>query len=361
MLGKKIKIIFDPKQHIRFNTKSLPQHPNGMTLSAYDEAGTPLFQDSYFSVGGGFIETAEEISLKNSQTADPLEIPNKFSTAKELLSLAKQENCDIATLVYKNECTLMDAKQVETGIEQLLSLMRESIEQGCKNTGILPGGLNLPRRAAKKFKKLLEKGKPSPDSLSTMDWVNTFALAVCEENAAGHRIVTAPTNGAAGIIPATLAYYEQFCENSTPAGSKTFLLTAGAIGMLFKQKASISGAEVGCQGEVGVSCSMAAGGLAAALGGTIDQVENAAEIGMEHNLGLTCDPVKGLVQVPCIERNAMGAIKALNACRLALDNDGEHMISLDQVIRTMMTTGKDMQSKYKETAQGGLAVNFVDC
>lgn len=360
-LGGLNVIGFEPSTNIRFNKDSLPQHPNGMTLTAWDKDGVQLHQETWFSVGGGFIETEEELAKGGLSVESKSNSPHTFSTAEEMVRLAKEHNQDIAALIYENECERQPQKDVDQGIQSLLELMRESIEHGLRNTDILPGGLDLPRRAPKKYAKLLAKGKPSPESLRIMDWVNTFALAVSEENAAGHRIVTAPTNGAAGIIPAVLAYYEQFCDNSNPEGSRIYLLTSAAIGMLFKQKASISGAEVGCQGEIGVACSMAAAGLTAALGGSVDHVENAAEIGMEHNLGLTCDPVKGLVQVPCIERNAMGAVKAINACRLAIDNDDGHMISLDQVIKTMMETGRDMQSKYKETAEGGLAVSFVDC
>lgn len=351
---------FCPSEDLLFLRKqSLPHHPNGMRFTAYDETQKELFQKIYYSVGGGFVvnhsegEDAEIVS-----NAVPLPYP--FSSGEELLNRCKEEGICISTLVRRNELVFSTAEENTEYLRAIWNCMDKCIERGCKTEGILPGGLKVKRRAASLYRRLNNKQNNS-DPLSLMDWVNLWALAVNEENAGGGTVVTAPTNGAAGIIPSVIKYYTMVNPKYQIEDIESFLLTAGAIGILYKLNASISGAEVGCQGEVGVACSMAAAGLTEVLGGTPEQVENAAEIGMEHNLGLTCDPVGGLVQVPCIERNAMGAIKAINASRLALQGDGSHKVSLDKVIKTMKETGKDMQSKYKETARGGLAVNIIEC
>jgi L-serine dehydratase len=338
--------------------KSLPLHPNGMRFSAFDAAGEPLLERIYYSVGGGFVVDESRADEPVMTTADSFPYP--FRTATELLGLCKSQGLSIATLVLENEKTLRPEADVRARLLTIAATMRACVRRGCEREGVLPGGLKVRRRAAALHRKL--KADPSPDDpLRAMDWVNLWALAVNEENAAGGRVVTAPTNGAAGIVPAVLHYYERYVPGADDDGVTRYLLTAAAIGMLYKINASISGAEVGCQGEVGVACSMAAGALVEVMGGTPEQVENAAEIGMEHNLGLTCDPIGGLVQVPCIERNAMGAVKAINAARLALRGDGGHMVSLDKVIATMRQTGADMLTKYKETARGGLAVNIIEC
>lgn len=339
--------------------KRLPFHSNAMLFQAYDGAGDRIAEETYYSIGGGFVVSQDEAG-RNAPTEGP-QVPYPFASAAELLDIGVKQKLTIAEIVMANERVVRGDREITQGLDAIWSAMEGCIERGCTKGGILPGGLEVERRAPKLYAKLLVKQERAlSEPLAGLDWINLWALAVNEENAAGGRVVTAPTNGAAGIIPAVLRYYDRFCRSS-PEGIHTFLLTAAAIGALFKRNASISGAEVGCQGEVGVACSMAAAGLTAALGGTNEQIENAAEIGMEHNLGLTCDPVGGLVQIPCIERNAMGSIKAIDASRLAMLGDGKHKISLDKVIETMRQTGADMSDKYKETSKGGLAVNVVEC
>ncbi|HVJ88566.1 MAG TPA: L-serine ammonia-lyase [Labilithrix sp.] len=337
--------------------KSLPLHPNGMRFVASDSAGATLLDRVYYSVGGGFV--VDESDPEAPLTAGMV-LPYPFRTGTELVRLCKDNGLSLSTLVLENEKALRSEADVRSGVLQLVEAMRACVRRGCEREGLLPGGLKVRRRAASLHRKL-RADAASGDPLTAMDWVNLWALAVNEENAAGGRVVTAPTNGAAGIVPAVLHYYARWVPGADDDGAVRFLLAAAAIGMLYKMNASISGAEVGCQGEVGVACSMAAGALAEVMGGMPEQVENAAEIAMEHNLGLTCDPIGGLVQVPCIERNAMGAVKAINAARLALRGDGTHLVSLDKVIATMRQTGADMLTKYKETARGGLAVNIVEC
>ncbi|MFC4235744.1 L-serine ammonia-lyase [Thalassospira xianhensis] len=342
--------------------ESLPEHPNGMRITAFDHDGVVLHKQEYFSVGGGFIVSGDDRGAEYS--GDNITLPYAFSSADELMAICKQEKLSIAEVMAENEKSWREPAETEEFVDRVHRAMMDCIERGCKTDGILPGGLNVKRRARKLYLELTERPEAGlKDPLTVIDWVNLYALAVNEENAAGSRVVTAPTNGAAGVIPAVLRYYERFGANVTQGKIREFLLTAAAIGSIYKKRASISAAEVGCQGEVGVACSMAAGALCAVMGGTPEQVENAAEIGMEHNLGLTCDPIGGLVQVPCIERNTMGAVKAINAARLAMRGDGQHTVSLDKVIETMRQTGIDMQSKYKETSQGGLAVNVnvVEC
>jgi len=352
-------IPFHESSDLLFRYKDiLPKHTNGMEFSAFDSAGDVLDSQIFYSIGGGFIVTAEE---HESTTTESLAVPYSFSTAEELLQLCRSNQLSISELMMANEKQFMPEKEVRSNLLQIAQTMENCIEKGCRTEGILAGGLNVKRRAAALYKKLSAHGKPNSHHPDVMNWLNVYAMAVNEENAAGGRIVTAPTNGAAGIIPAVLQYYKDFCPNSNEDGIIDFLLTAAAIAILYKLRASISGAEVGCQGEVGVACSMSAGALAAVLGGSLAQIENAAEIGMEHNLGLPCDPPKGLVQIPCIERNAMGAVKALNATYLALAEDGQHKVSLDTVISTMHQIGKDMMSIYKETSLGGLAVNVPEC
>lgn len=341
--------------------KSLPAHANAMTLYAYQQ-GQLLYQRTYYSVGGGFILDEDEIQARDASPATPIKaVPYDFNSAAELLHLCNEHGLSISALMLANERTVADDDTILDGLWQIWQTMKRCVERGYEREGLLPGGLKLRRRAPGLYRRLKAEGKNNVDPLNAMDWVDLFALSVNEQNAAGDRVVTAPTNGAAGIIPAVLCYFDTFVQPVDKAICSRFLLTAAAIGILYKKNASISGAEVGCQGEVGVACSMAAAALTEIMGGTGVQVENAAEIGMEHNLGLTCDPVGGLVQVPCIERNAMGAVKAINASRMALRGDGQHKVSLDKVIKTMMDTGKDMRSKYKETAKGGLAVNIVEC
>lgn len=360
-LAKKKTIPFNYHSDLVFRQKELlPKHTNGMKFSAFDKNGSPLHEEIYYSIGGGFIVTEQAFDTSVSALAPP---PFPFKSGKELLLLCKTHNLTIAELVLKNELTWRSEKEIIDGIEHIASIMYECIENGCKNSGILPGGLNVKRRAPGLYQKLNDKQCVHSifETSDLMNWLNLYAMAVNEENAAGGRIVTAPTNGAAGIIPAVLKYSEYAHPNHKPSDVVTYFLTAGAIGILYKTGASISGAEVGCQGEVGVASSMAAAGLTAVLGGTNEQIENAAEIAMEHHLGMTCDPVAGLVQIPCIERNAMGAVKAVNASRMALIGDGQHHISLDKVIKTMKQTGQDMNSIYKETSQGGLAVNHTEC
>jgi L-serine dehydratase len=332
----------------------LSGHSNGMRFQAFDEANAELAQQVYYSIGGGFIEREGEASLDK-----PLKpVPYPFTSADELLRIGEEHGLSIWQIAFENEKTWHSESEIHAHVRRIWDVMKACVNRGLVTEGILPGGLKVRRRAARLAKKLSAKGT---EPLSQMDWINAFAIAVNEENAAGGRVVTAPTNGAAGIIPAIAHYYMRFITGASEEGLFRYFLTAGAIGILYKENASISGAEVGCQGEVGVACSMAAGGLVAALGGNNKQVECAAEIGMEHNLGMTCDPIGGLVQIPCIERNAMGAVKAVNACRLAMDEGGEHKVSLDQVIKTMYETGRDMQSRYKETSLGGLALNVIEC
>jgi L-serine dehydratase len=352
----------DPDTALVFHRREkLPLHANGMRFSALDASGGALVEKIYYSVGGGFVVDHAGSPADGSTPADQVVVPYPFNSADELLRLSNEHGMSISTLMLENEKALCSEAEVRSRVRAIWQAMDACVKRGCEREGILPGGLKVKRRAMAIHRKLKSDPAGSSDPLVIMDWVNLFALAVNEENAAGGRVVTAPTNGAAGIIPAVLMYYQRFLPNADDEGTLRFLLTAAAIGALYKKNASISGAEVGCQGEVGVACSMAAGALAEVMGGTPAQVENAAEIGMEHNLGLTCDPIGGLVQVPCIERNAMGAVKAINAARLALQGDGTHKVSLDKVIKTMWRTGADMSSKYKETARGGLAVNIIEC
>ena len=339
----------------------LPSHVNGMRFRALGNEGATLIEKTYYSVGGGFVVDTDEQGepvLREDVSVTP---PYPFSTAKELLELCDTHKLDISDLMLENEKRARTEPAIRAGLLEIWKVMQECVDRGCRTGGILPGGLKVRRRAADLKGKLTEKGGGASGAFEAMDWVNLYALAVNEENAAGGRVVTAPTNGAAGIIPAVLHYYSRFCEGADDDGVVRFLLTAAAIGILYKLNASISGAEVGCQGEVGSACSMAAGALTEVLGGKPAQVEQAAEIAMEHNLGLTCDPVGGLVQIPCIERNAIASVKAINAARMALLADGQHYVSLDKVIKTMRETGRDMKLKYKETARGGLAVNVIEC
>jgi L-serine dehydratase len=356
LLGRRPVVFRLADQIVFHRRKSLPLHPNGMRFIASDASGACVLERVYYSVGGGFV--VDESDPEKAAGAQVLPYP--FKTGAELLRLCKDNGLSLSTLVLENEKALRPEAEVRAGVSKLVDAMRACVRRGCEREGILPGGLKVKRRAAALHRKL-RVDSPSDDPLNAMDWVNLWALAVNEENAAGGRVVTAPTNGAAGIVPAVLHYHARWVPGADDDGAFRFLLAAAAIGMLYKMNASISGAEVGCQGEVGVACSMAAGALAEVMGGTPEQVENAAEIAMEHNLGLTCDPIGGLVQVPCIERNAMGAVKAINAARLALRGDGSHLVSLDKVIATMRQTGADMLTKYKETARGGLAVNIVEC
>jgi len=353
-------IAFNPREHLVFHRRErLPMHSNGMRFRAEDAQGRVIHERIYYSVGGGFVVTPDGVAEGPGVHAE-LDVPYPFANGADLLARCAESGLSIATLMMENERAIRSEAEVREGLLRIWETMRACIDRGCTREGILPGGLKVRRRAAALQRKLRADSR-GVDTMSALDWVNLWALAVNEENAAGGRVVTAPTNGAAGIIPAVLMYYRRFVPNADDDGVVRFLLTAAAIGSLYKRNASISGAEVGCQGEVGVACSMAAGALAEVMGGTPEQVENAAEIGMEHNLGLTCDPIGGLVQVPCIERNAMGAIKAINAARLALSGDGKHHVSLDKVIATMRATGADMSTKYKETARGGLALNIIEC
>jgi L-serine dehydratase len=354
-------IAIDPDAALVFHRREkLPLHANGMRFTA-SAGDAVLVERIFYSVGGGFVVDHAGAPADGSTPADQVTVPHPFNTADELLVRASENGMAISTLMLENEKALMPEADVRARVHAIWQAMETCVKRGCEREGILPGGLKVKRRAAALHRRLKSDPSGHADPLVIMDWVNLFALAVNEENAAGGRVVTAPTNGAAGIIPAVGTYYRRFLPNADDEGTLRFLLTAAAIGALYKKNASISGAEVGCQGEVGVACSMAAGALAEVMGGTPAQVENAAEIGMEHNLGLTCDPIGGLVQVPCIERNAMGAVKAINAARLALQGDGTHKVSLDKVIKTMWRTGADMSSKYKETARGGLAVNIIEC
>ncbi len=356
------KLPFDTRNDLVFHKrKTLPLHPNGMRFTAFDAQGKPLLSKEYYSVGGGFILSREKLA-EGEIIEDNSALPLPFTTGEQLLTHCREQQKSIAQVVLENEKSWRSEEEIGQQLDAIWQAMQQCVERGLHTQGVLPGGLKVPRRASQLFESLRDRPQQAlRDPLTILDWVNAYALAVSEENAAGGRVVTAPTNGAAGIIPAVLHYYHHFCEKPTRQGIHDFLLTAAAIGFLYKENASISGAEVGCQGEVGVACSMAAAGLTAANGGTPEQVENAAEIAMEHNLGLTCDPIGGLVQIPCIERNAMGAVKAINAWRMACRGDGTHWVSLDKVIHTMRETGRDMQSKYKETSRGGLAVNIIEC
>ncbi|MCW7984279.1 serine ammonia-lyase [Streptomyces platensis subsp. clarensis] len=337
--------------------RALPYHANGMTLFAYDTTGAPLLEKTYYSVGGGFVIDEDAVGEDRIKLDDTV-LKYPFRTAAELLSLSHETGLSIPSLMLENEKAWRTEDEIRTGLLEIWQVMQACVARGLSREGILPGGLKVRRRAANAARALRSEGDAAARAT---EWTTLYAMAVNEENAAGGRVVTAPTNGAAGIIPAVLHYYINFVPGADEDGVVRFLLAAGAIGMLFKENASISGAEVGCQGEVGSACSMAAGGLAEVLGGSVEQVENAAEIGMEHNLGLTCDPVGGLVQIPCIERNGMAAVKAVTAARMALRGDGRHHVSLDKVIKTMKDTGADMKVKYKETARGGLAVNVIEC
>ncbi|MGH8250805.1 MAG: L-serine ammonia-lyase [Steroidobacteraceae bacterium] len=357
LLGRH-EIAFDePMNLLLHRDQMLPGHSNGMRFTARDAGGVTLLAEEMYSVGGGAVQRAGEESATGAADAKPVPLP--FGNGEELLARCNEAGLAIDGLMLVNERALRPAAEIDAGLERIWSVMQACVQRGFAAEGVLPGVLKVPRRAPA-LKRALE-ADAGPGPVDAMEWVNAWALAVNEENAAGGQVVTAPTNGAAGIVPAVLHYYAMLCSGSDAAGVHRFLLAAGAIGLLYKRNASISGAEMGCQGEVGVACSMAAAGLATALGGSNGQVENAAEIGMEHNLGLTCDPIAGLVQIPCIERNAMGAVKAINAARLALRGDGTHKVSLDQVIATMRQTGHDMSSIYKETSQGGLAVNVPEC
>jgi len=361
LLGER-EIAFVESEHLlMYKRNSLPFHPNGMRFTACDENGVELLNKVYYSVGGGFVVN-EEAAGKDRIVPDTTVLRHPFKSAAELLRLCNERKLSVSQLMLENETAWRSEQETRAGLLNIWNVMQECVKNGCRTEGILPGGLKVRRRAAELFRTLSSQPEMSlRDPLTTLDWVNLYALAVNEENAAGGRVVTAPTNGAAGIVPAVLHYYHRFCPGANEDGVVRFLLCAAAIGILYKENASISGAEVGCQGEVGVACSMAAGALTEVMGGTPEQVENAAEIGMEHNLGLTCDPIGGLVQVPCIERNAMGSIKAINASRMALRGNGHHFVSLDKVIKTMRETGADMKIKYKETARGGLAVNVIEC
>ncbi|MEY8689297.1 MAG: L-serine ammonia-lyase [Leptothrix sp. (in: b-proteobacteria)] len=345
--------------------ETLPFHANGMRCTAWDTSGHEISNRCYYSVGGGFVvsdEVAADGSRQKVIAPDSTVLPHPFHSGAELLALCAAQHCSIAELMRRNERHWRSDIEIDTGLLKIWAVMQDCVRRGCRTEGILPGGFKVRRRAMALHQSLIAHPEAAlRDPLQVLDWVNLYALAVNEENAAGGRVVTAPTNGAAGIVPAVLHYYARFVPGAHDAGVIDFLLTAGAIGMLYKENASISGAEVGCQGEVGVACSMAAGALCAVLGGTPAQVENAAEIGMEHHLGLTCDPVGGLVQIPCIERNAIASVQALNAARMALRGDGTHHVSLDKVIRTMRETGADMKTKYKETSRGGLAVHIIEC
>lgn len=363
LAGKK-SIAFDEEKELLFwKDKQLPYHPNGMRFTAYDSAGKEIKSSVYYSVGGGFVVAHADIHQgdeSKEEASNRPAAPFPFKTGDGLLSICRREQLSIADVMMANELVFRSKEEIRQGLLKIWHVMKASVERGCKEEGILPGGLNVRRRAAGLLRSLSDtQRKKSPAEV--MEWVSLWALAVNEENAAGGRVVTAPTNGAAGVIPAVMHYYEKLVPDANEEGIITFLLTAGAIGILYKEGASISAAEMGCMGEVGVACSMAAAGLAAVKGGSNEQIENAAEIGMEHNLGLTCDPIMGLVQIPCIERNTMGAIKAINAAMLALQGDGQHRVSLDQVIATMKQTGDDMKHTYKETSLGGLAVNVPEC
>lgn len=365
LLGERAIAFDEAKDLTFFRRQSLPFHANGMRFVAFDAEGAQIAEKTYYSVGGGFVvsdEVAADGSKQKVIAPDATVLPYPFKTGDELLALTKQHGISIAEVMRRNERHWRTDEETRAGLLKIWKVMQDCVTRGCRTEGILPGGFKVKRRAAQLHRDLTANPEAAlRDPLQVMDWVNLYALAVNEENAAGGRVVTAPTNGAAGIVPAVLHYYSRFVHNANDDGVIDFLLTAAAIGILYKENASISGAEVGCQGEVGVACSMAAGALCQVMGGTPEQVENAAEIGMEHHLGLTCDPVGGLVQIPCIERNAIASVKAINAARMALRGDGTHFVSLDKVIKTMRDTGADMMTKYKETARGGLAVNIVEC
>ena len=355
-------VAFDEKRDLVMNKRQkLPYHTNGMRFTAYDADDAEIATRDYYSVGGGFVVNRDE-AAEDRIVADTTPVAYPFNSGRELLAQCAEHGLTISQLMMANERAWRSEEAIHAGLREIHDAMQACIQRGIANGGTLPGGLRVSRRAPALYAELSERPEAGMrDPLTTLDWVNLYALAVNEENAAGGRVVTAPTNGAAGILPAVMRYYERFCPGASEQGVFDYLLTAAAVGILYKENASISGAEVGCQGEVGVACSMAAAGLTAALGGTPSQIENAAEIGMEHNLGLTCDPIGGLVQIPCIERNAMGAVKAINASRMALRGDGKHKVTLDEVIKTMRDTGRDMQDKYKETSRGGLAVNVIEC
>ncbi|MBA4190300.1 MAG: L-serine ammonia-lyase [Planctomycetaceae bacterium] len=358
LAGEKRVEFREPTDLLFHNTEFLPRHPNGIRFTAFAEGGETIAAETYYSVGGGFVVRDGDADGAGQEDDAPQFM---FHSASELLELGREHRLSITEMMWANEIGRRPREEVGRGLDRIWSVMEQCIERGCRTGGVLPGGLGVQRRAAALF-RTFNAHPASPDPMAAMDWVSLCALAVNEENAAGGRVVTAPTNGAAGVIPAVLAYARRFLPGVGRDATHSYLLTASAIGMLFKRNASLSAAEMGCQGEIGVACSMAAAGLAAIMGGTNDQIENAAEIGMEHNLGLTCDPVGGLVQVPCIERNAMGAIKAINAARLAvLHGDGTHRVPLDRVIETMRQTGLDMHSRYKETSLGGLALNMINC
>lgn len=366
LLGSHIIAIKEQTDVLLYARKVLPFHANGMTFTAYDVAELEIETRTYYSVGGGFVvseQVAEDGSKQKVIAPDATVLPMPFRTGDQLLALAKAENWSIADVMRLNEEHWRTSQEINEGLLKIWEVMQACVVRGCQSEGNLPGPYKVRRRAAALHQTLskVTTEESQSDPLRVLDWVNLYALAVNEENASGGRVVTAPTNGAAGIIPAVLHYYARHIKGANNKGIVDFLLTAGAIGILYKENASISGAEVGCQGEVGVACSMAAAGLCAVLGGTPEQVENAAEIGMEHHLGLTCDPVGGLVQIPCIERNAIASVKAINAARMALNGDGNHHVSLDKVIKTMRETGADMMTKYKETSRGGLAINIVEC
>ena len=367
MLAGLKSIEFDYERDIVFLPETVARfHTNALQFTAFDESGVVIHSRRYYSVGGGFIVVASASDPETIETPGGVvreretELPYPYGNAAELVAHAKASGLGIAGVVRANERVMRDDAEIDRGLDRIWAVMQECIERGLSTEGVMPGPFSVPRRAAKLAERL--KGRTLfDDPLMVLDWVNVWAFAVSEENACGGRVVTSPTNGAAGVIPAVLKYYTTFIAGADQEGVQRFLLTAAAIGLLYKRNASISGAEVGCQGEVGVACSMAAGALADVLGATVDQIENAAEIGMEHHLGLTCDPVAGQVQIPCIERNAVAAVKALNASRLALSGSGRHVVSLDTVMQTMFETGRDMKSKYRETSRGGLAVNLVEC
>jgi L-serine dehydratase len=359
LAGKQL-IGFVPQTDIVFDgVGATPVHPNTLAFAAFGFDGAVLADERFCSVGGGFVLPESEVGAPQASAPD---LPYPFTSARALLALGQAHGKSISNLVYANEAALRPATETDAAISAIAAAMMACIDRGLRTAGMLPGGLNVNRRAPALQRRLTERQQSNtrlPHEI--LDWVSLYAIAVNEENAAGGRVVTAPTNGAAGVIPAVLRYYQDHCPSASADGVRVFLLTATAIGALIKLNASISGAEVGCQGEVGAACSMAAAGLAAVLGGTNEQIENAAEIAMEHHLGMTCDPIGGLVQIPCIERNAFGAVKAINAASLALNGDGSHHVPLDRVIATMRQTGADMQAKYKETSKGGLAVNWVEC
>ena len=361
LIGQK-QVTFIEKEHLlMYRQRTLPYHPNGMRFTAFDSDNAEIANKVYYSVGGGFVVN-ENAAGQDRLVSDTTILPYPFHSGDALLALCNANNLSVSQLMLENEKVWRSEEQIRSGLLNIWQVMQNCVKRGCAQEGTLPGPMQVRRRAAEWYRTLAAQPETSlRDPLTTLDWVNLYALAVNEENATGGRVVTAPTNGAAGIIPAVLHYYTRFVPTANEDGVVRFLLTAAAIGILYKENASISGAEVGCQGEVGVACSMAAGALAEVMGGTPAQVENAAEIGMEHNLGLTCDPIGGLVQVPCIERNAMGSVKAINASRMALRGDGRHIVSLDNVIKTMRDTGADMKTKYKETSRGGLAVNVIEC